>query len=548
MTQSTPAPRWLVRRDIDGFFGLAIDNLIQLMLIAALCQGVIGLEPHFVFSRILPGAALSILAGNLFYARQAMQLARREGRDDVTALPYGINTVSLFGHIFLVMLPVKLATGDPMTAWRAGLLAAVGSGVIETLGSFVAEPLRKATPRAALLSTLAGIAITFIAMGFALRIFNSPLIAFVPMAIIFAQYFAGLRFPLGLPGGLVAVAVGTALWWAIEGRPASPLQPALGLYLPQPALGDLWQVVTGEYIGMFLSVIIPMGVFNVIGSLQNIESAEAAGDRYPTRPSLLVNGAGTLLGAVLGSCFPTTIYIGHPGWKGLGARAGYSTLNGVFIALICLTGTMGAILRIVPLEAGMAIVLWIGIVITAQAFQAVPRRHAPAAAVGLFPSIAAYGIITYQNALLAVMPMWAYYTVSNPDAGFAMGDVWLMLSQLNPVALSADPQGGEYMRGMMALEKGFIFTSMIWSALSVFLIDRQFRRAAVAAFAGAALAFFGFIHAYRLTPNGPVSDFGWATGWQWALGYALVGALMLACDGYVRRNPAALGPSEMAGE
>ena len=31
---------WFVRGDIDGFFGLALDNLVQLLLIDALCRGV----------------------------------------------------------------------------------------------------------------------------------------------------------------------------------------------------------------------------------------------------------------------------------------------------------------------------------------------------------------------------------------------------------------------------------------------------------------------------------------------------------------------------
>ncbi len=128
-----------------------------------------------------------------------------------------------------------------------------------------------------------------------------------------------------------------------------------------------------------------MGLFNVIGSLQNIESAEAAGDPYETRPSLLVNGVGTLAAALFGSCFPTTIYIGHPGWKALGARAGYSILNGAFVTIVALTGTLALIAWAVPVDAGMAIVLWIGIVISAQAFQATPREHAPAVVVGLLP-------------------------------------------------------------------------------------------------------------------------------------------------------------------
>ena len=129
--------RWIVRGDIDGFFGLALDNLVQLLLIDALCRGVLGFPAELVYGRVLPGAAISILLGNLVYALQARRLARRTGRTDVCALPYGINTVSLFAHVFLIMLPAKalaIAAGaaDPArVAWQAGLFATLSAGVIE---------------------------------------------------------------------------------------------------------------------------------------------------------------------------------------------------------------------------------------------------------------------------------------------------------------------------------------------------------------------------------------------------------------------------------
>src|SRR5213083_2540108 len=118
---------WIVRGDIDGFFGLALDNLVQLLLIGVLCGTVLGFSAELIYGRVLPGAAASILVGNLFYALQARKLAERTGRTDVCALPYGINTVSLIAHVFLIMLPVKLATGDPYAAWRMGLVACLGS-------------------------------------------------------------------------------------------------------------------------------------------------------------------------------------------------------------------------------------------------------------------------------------------------------------------------------------------------------------------------------------------------------------------------------------
>ncbi|MFH1759712.1 MAG: NCS2 family permease, partial [bacterium] len=274
---------YLVRKDIDGFFGLMIDNLIQLLLIIFLCTVFCGMPYVLVLGRILPGAAISILFGNIYYSYLARKLAIKTGRTDVTALPYGINTVSLFAYVFFIMAPVYNETGDYKMAWYAGLLASLGSGIIEFLGSFVAEWLRKNTPRAALLSTLAGIAITFIAMDFAFKIFHNPLVAMTPMIIILITYFSHLE--LKIPGGLLAVIVGTILAWAFYPLGIKCVDPAalktsvgsLGLYLPSTVLGGLWEGLRSGYLLKYLWVIIPMGLFNVVGSLQNIESAEAAG-------------------------------------------------------------------------------------------------------------------------------------------------------------------------------------------------------------------------------------------------------------------------------
>src|SRR5215468_1317893 len=252
----------LVRGDIDGFFGLALDNLVQLLLIDSLCRIVLGMPPDLLYGRVLPGAAVSLLVGNLFYAWQARRLAAATGRDDVCALPYGINTVSLFGHVFLVMLPAKLAAeaagaADPVrVAWQAGLVACLGSGVIELACAPIAERIRKATPRAALLSTLAGIALTFIALGFLFRAFARPIVGLTTLAIVLLTYFGRVRFRGGLPGGLVAVATGAALAWLTGIAPAGPAPTSTGFHLPVPTLGDLVAGLVGHHLLAYLSVIL----------------------------------------------------------------------------------------------------------------------------------------------------------------------------------------------------------------------------------------------------------------------------------------------------
>ena len=216
MKKSRFSSPWFVKNDIDGFFGLGLDNLIQFILIGTLCRQVLGMPDELIFGRIFPGAALSILFGNLFYAWQARRLAQETQRKDVTALPYGINTVSLLAFIFFVMQPVYQETGDVDLTWKVGLLACFLSGVIELAGAFVAERIRRVTPRAALLSALAGIAITFISMDFLFRIYENPTVAMLPMMIILVQYFSNIRYPFGVPGGLLAIGLGTLLFWTLS--------------------------------------------------------------------------------------------------------------------------------------------------------------------------------------------------------------------------------------------------------------------------------------------------------------------------------------------
>jgi adenine/guanine/hypoxanthine permease len=505
--------RWIVRGDIDGFFGLALDNLVQLLLIDALCRTVLGFSPELIYGRILPGAAVSILIGNLAYSYQARRLAERTGRSDVCALPYGINTVSLIAHVFLIMLPakalaIKAGVPDPeRIAWQAGLLATFCTGAIEIAAAFVAERVRKATPRAALLSTLAGIAIAFISGGFLFRTFARPIVGLTTFGIVMLTYFGRVRFKGHLPGGLVAVGIGTMLSWAIGLAPVGDRPGPATLHPPLPVPGDLAAAVGGGHLLPYLSVILAMGLFNVLGSLQNIESAEAAGDPYRTKPSLLVNGIGSVAAALFGSTFPTTIYIGHPGWKAMGARTGYSVLNGLFITLICLTGTLGWIAWAVPIDAGMAIVLWIGIAITAQAFQATPREHAPAVVIGILPGLAAWGALLAKNGLRAA-------GMGTPERPFTDAVVAEFL------------KGDTWIEGAFALEQGFLFTSMLLSAAVVSVIERRWTAAAAWCTAMALLSATGLMHSYQWTVGD--TALALAPAWPFAIGYAVMSVTFFA--------------------
>ena len=498
--------KYFQKGDIDGFFGLFIDNLLQLMVIYELCIHVLQFPTELVIQKILPGSALSILLGNLFYSHQAKKLMKKENRDDVTALPYGINTPSIFAFIFFVMAPVYFKTKDADLAWKAGLFACLLSGIMEVAGAFIGDFIRKNTPRAALLSPLAGIAITFICMGFVFRIFNNPVIALIPMFLIIITYASRITLPLRLPGGFVAMLVGISIAWisyacGMTVYTPKAIETGLSFNPPTWSVGDLFSLLKEKEFWGYLAIIFPMGLFNIIGSLQNLESAEAAGDNFETKPSLLANGFGTIAAAFFGSPFPTTIYIGHPGWKNMGAKASYSAINGIVIAILCFAGALTFIIKFIPLEAVLGIILWIGIIMMSQSFQDTPKRHFLAVSIGLIPCLAAWAFLLVNASVTA--------------AGSNLLDLQGALAGFDI-----------HIGGLISLNQGFLVISMIYAAATVYIIDRKFKVAAIWILAAAVCSFFGIIHAYELTATSVNPIIGFNAAPKYALLYAILAVIL----------------------
>ena len=512
--------RWFVPGDLDGFFGLFFSGFPDLLLIAGLAP-LCGLPLELVSSRIMPAVAFSILSGNLFYAWQAYRLAERTGRTDVTAIPFGVNTPTIFAYVFLIMLPVYQRTHDSQLAWHLGVFACFLSGIVQTAGAFCTDWLRRHTPRAALLCPLAGIAIAFLCLGFVLRIFQTPELALLPTVIILAVYGSRIRLPFRMPGGLLCILAGVILVALLRALhvyhlPAPPPLVALGIHLPRPV--NLFEFLRQGEGWEYLSIILPMSALDTIVSLQILESVKVAGDDYPTWPSLLVNGLATLGAAAFGSPFPTTLYFGHMAHKAYGARVGYSILNGVATLLICITGLISPILHFVPLEVVAIVIVWFGLVMVAQAFQEIPKSHCIAVAFGLLPMLASWGLQLVDLALR--------------KGGSSL--------------LQAAPKFGEELAiyGLIALSQGALLVSMVWAAALAYILDRRFFPAAGWLLAGSVLSFFGLIHAYDLNSAGIMNKLGIFAAPEFAISYAAAALFLAGCHFYIRRFPSAAQNSE----
>ena len=201
-------PFW-TRGDLNAFFGLGINMLVNVLVLAGLCIGVVNMAPDDVYRVVLPALGIELLVGNIFYFYLARRLAMKERRNDVTALPYGPSVPHMFIVTLVIMLPTYLATKDPVAAWMAGLAWAFIIGVIILIGAFVGPTIRHLTPRAAMLGTLAGISLAFISMRPGAQMWGALWIALPVFMIIIAGFIAGVRLPGNFPVGLAALLVGS---------------------------------------------------------------------------------------------------------------------------------------------------------------------------------------------------------------------------------------------------------------------------------------------------------------------------------------------------
>jgi AGZA family xanthine/uracil permease-like MFS transporter len=507
MTSVTHRPVLWAPGDWNAFFGFGTNILVNMLTLTALLRFVLKMPDAIVFGRILPALGLMMFLSTLYYAWLAWRLARKTGRTDVCALPSGVSVPHMFIVTFVIMLPVMLKTNDPIKGWEAGLVWVFFQSFILMIGGFIAPYIRKITPRGALLGTLAGVSITFISMRPALAMYMTPQIGLVCFAIILVSWFGGIRYPKGIPAGLVAIAVGMLIAWGsnlfglglggVSVQKVSEAISGFGFSVPLPAVDHVFSGF--QFLGIILVTAIPFGIYDLVEAMDNVESAEAAGDHYPTTRVLSADGVVSLIGCLMGNPFINAVYIGHPGWKAMGGRIGYSAATGIMVIILSWFGIISLMLALVPLVAILPILLYIGMLIGAQAFQTSPQSHAPAIVLALTPHLAAWCKTMMDGVLSA--------------AGTSAATI----------GLDKLADNGVLYHGLEVLGGGAILTGLVLAAIGIFVIERKFAHAAAFALAGAVLTFFGFMHGESI---------GVAVTPSVALAYAVVAAFLVGLSRY----------------
>lgn len=528
--------QWLQSGDINAFFGLMLDNIVGLMLMVSLLVFGFGFPKEFVVGAMVPGTALGVMVGDLAFFYLAFRLAKKTGRSDVTAMPLGLDTPSTFGYCLFILghsysHGVNAMSLTPMDAayrtWYIGIWCIVMSGVIKLLMAPMTEWIRRVVPRAGLLGSLAAIALVLISFIPLTEILGHPLPGILALVIVLTTLIARVPLPGRTPGTLGALVIAGAVYYGICTAGGFgyefPQSPTITWFPTQWM--EAWQF---GWVGAFsdalpyLPIALPFAIATVVGGIDCTESAAAAGDPYDTRTVIGIEGVATLIAGLSGGVIQTTPYIGHPAYKAMGGRAGYTLGTALLVGSAGLIGYFAILEAWIPKPVVMPILVFVGLEITAQSFLATPRRH-------------------YAAVALACLPALAVLAMNLPNQ--MLGDGTLMAANISVDSLSGDSLRAN-IKTLTMLSSGFILTSLLWAWMLAAAIDRKLKLASAVMFTAMVLTLFGVMHSplpgnQLFMPFGPQS---WGNVvldagnqkyvWEFAAGYGAAAILFLVWSMY----------------
>ncbi|MGL4534282.1 MAG: hypothetical protein ACRC0V_00520 [Fusobacteriaceae bacterium] len=463
-------PIW-AKGDGDALVGVFADGFSKVIAATAIMSYTIKVPSEIIYKKILPSIGLTILVLNLIFTVYARYLNQKENRDDNVALPTGLHATRVFTWLFAIMLPVYIGTGDGVLAWKVGVIANLISSIIFIITGYASDWLQKTIPGPALFGTLAGGAVAFLGVNILSKMFNSPIVAFVALFALFIPYMA--KFETKIPGPIISIALGTTASWIMGINNIEALKKsAANASFQFPVLTTEVFSLDYKVIVPYLAIILIFTIHGAINSLMGIKQAHQVNDNVDAKNSILIIGIINILSCFIGNPFPLGVFWGHNTWKELKAGSGYSLAVGAIYGILCFSGLVAIVNGIIPAEATLPMLLFIALSSTTQVFNVTNVKY--------------YGVVTLTIilSLMEVMlskVMGAVKAVSK-IAGIKTPDMDILL------------KSGVDSFGYFYLGNGALFISIIWGSLVMFIIDRDWNKAAFTGVIGAAFTFFGMIH------------------------------------------------------
>jgi AGZA family xanthine/uracil permease-like MFS transporter len=520
---------WAATGDVNAFFGLMLDNIADLLLTVSLLAFVFEFPTDFALQNMVPGTAIGVLVGDLLFFWMALRLARKTGRNNITAMPLGLDTPSTFGMVFFVLGPAFTAAKETMTVdqaaihtWHIGICAIFVSGLFKFVCAGCSNWIRRVVPRAGLLGSLAAVALVLISFIPLLEVLHYPIVGLVALAVILTTLIARIPLPGRVPGALGAMLVGAVIYYIMQTAGILGAVPEPEIVAKDALLPSGWLTVfTLEWTGAFEAslrywpLVIPFALATVIGGIDCTESAAAVGDEFNTNHVIGVEAFATLVASLCGGVIQTTPYIGHPAYKAMGGRAAYTLATALFVGSAGLLGYFGYLYLIIPKATVFPILIFVGLEITAQSFRATPRRHYTAIAIACVPAMAALVLIYVDDLQGQYMGSVAQLNQTIERIGDSVaadanleplkaevealrqrGETLEMIAGNPASGRIGEPFGplGKNLHTLRLLAGGFIVTSLLWASAVVALMDRRLKLAAAYFAVAAACSLVGIIH------------------------------------------------------
>ena len=216
--------------------------------------------------------------------------------------------------------------------YKVALAANFITGLISVVLGGFGPLILKVVPPAALLVPIAGIGIAFLGLEQLTSSVAAPIVGYSTIMWVYLGWYSFVRCGVGnwrCPEALQVILVGIFLGWTSGLNNKQTVREAAKLvkwWGPTWSADELFADF-GE-VSDYLGIVIPIGISATATTLMCLVSAKEAGDPFPVRESMIVDGIGTMIASFFGSPFGTVIYIGHPAHKRSGAKVGYSLVNG----------------------------------------------------------------------------------------------------------------------------------------------------------------------------------------------------------------------------
>ncbi len=465
--------------DIGGIAYLIPNNIVNYLIVIITLSYVLGWPDDLVYGRVIPGMSVGLMVGCLYYAYMGLKLSKKEGGVSVTALPSGVSTPAMFVILYGVITPLHYSLGDPMLAWSAAMAATFIGGFTEFLGGFIGPWVKEKLPRAALLGTVAGIGFIWMATQGIFDVYADPILGLPILIVAMVGLFGGYLFPRRIPPLVVAM-VGGVIYALALGKAEVDFS-GIGFYFPNP-VNTVQYLLSGFAVVLpYLTIVVPIELYNFIETMDNVEAANAAGDNYSVREAQFADGICTMISAIFGGIVPNTVWLGHAGLKKTGAGIGYSLVSGAVLGLAGIFGLFTFLSRLVPPAICAITFLWCAVVMLAQAFRATEPKHYAGVAVSMIPPVADFLYTQITGAVSIGTGVWTS-TLESGITGYG--------SELTQQILDA----GVMWNGVPAVKAGSILVGILLGTMTVNIIDRRLDRAAIIMAIGALLSGTGFIH------------------------------------------------------